>query len=287
MLSAEKERFRTNNGRVGRTREEIRGSFFVSALMADVVKSFAMGRYSVRVGSVLRFLFFILTFFSFFPASAVELPPKEAGSDFIRLFETGVSPNDSKNFYYTGYGEGENCEEQARAEAVQKLTDKITGMQKIINTPDFTPFLFTRFEKKAGLFGSPPRYWGIYRNKKANIQAQRDRIVSLKILAKKVKKKDKDPDEYIADAKIYHIGKNGSVYIGKTPLVNLPVFKKKEKFVLKKEGFYDADGSCQIDKKKNTCVFLMTPVPPRDDSAGCLLMIVLFVLSALFSKKKK
>ena len=236
---------------------------------------------------VLFFYFLILTLLLRVPAQAIELPPQEAGSDFIRLFETGVQPNDNAYYYYTGFGEGEAREKQAYAEAAQKLTDKITGMQKIINTPVFTPFLFNSFEKEAGIFGRPPRYWGIYRNKKANIQKQRDRIVSLKILAKKVKEKEEDADEYIADAKIYYIGKKKTVYIGKTPLVNLPLFKKDEKFVLKKDGFYDAEKTCQITGKKNTCVFRMTLIPQKDDSWGCLLLIVLFILSALSQKKKK
>lgn len=231
------------------------------------------------------FLLFLL-FFSV-PAPAAELPPKKAGSDFVRLFETGVRPNDNAYFYTTGYGEGENREKEAYAEAVGKVTDKITGMQKIVNTPRFKTTLFNHYEEEAGFFGSPPRYWGIYRNQRIKIQEQRDRIVSLKILALKTKEKDKDPDEYIADAKIYYIGPGKTVYVGKTPLVNLPVFKKDETFVLKKEGFIDAEQKCQISQKKNTCLFRMAPVPKQNGSAGCLFTIVLFVLSVLFSKKEK
>ena len=90
------------------------------------------------------------------------MPPKKAGSDFVRLFETGIRSNDNTYYYYTGFGEGENCKAQAKAEAVQKLTDKITGMQKIINTPKFTLFLFRQFEEKVGFLGLPLRYWAIY-----------------------------------------------------------------------------------------------------------------------------
>ena len=241
----------------------------------------------------MSFLFFFLTVFLSFPVHAIELPPKEAGSDFIRFFETGIPPKDGSYFYYTGYGEGENGDKQAYAEAQKKLTDKITGMQKIINTPNFTPFLFNHFEQAAGFFGSPPRYWGIYRNKRSNIQKQRDRIVSLKILAKKIKEKPEDPDEYIADAKVYYINKNKTVYIGKTPVTDLTVFTGNEKFVLKKNGFYDVSKSCQIDKKKNSCLFLMTPVPvhTEDDGYGCLIfiggVIFLFVLFVRSLKKRE
>lgn len=203
----------------------------------------------------MSFLFFLLIIFLPFSVNAIELPPKEAGSDFIRLFETGISPKDSSYFYYTGYGEGENGDKRAYAEAQEKLTDKITGMQKIINTPSFTPFLFKSFEQKPGFFGSPPRYWGIYRNKRANIQKQRDRIVSLKILAKKVKEKDENQDEYIADAKVYYVSKNKTTYIGKTPIVNLTVFTGNEKFVLKKKVFMMFQKAVRLIKRKTVVSF--------------------------------
>lgn len=242
----------------------------------------------------MSFLFFFLTILLPFSTNAIELPPKEAGSDFIRLFETGIPPKDRSHFYYTGFGEGNDAAKQAYAEAQKKLTDKITGMQKIINTPSFTPFLFNHFEQPAGFFGRPPRYWAIYRNKRSNIQKQRDRIVSLKILAKKVKEKAEDPDEYITGAKVYYIGKNKTVFIGKTPITDLTVFTGNEKFVLKKDGFYDASKNCRIDKKKNRCIFMMTPVPVHtDDNSGCGCLILiggvifLFVLFVKSLKKKE
>ena len=227
--------------------------------------------------------FLLAVFFPFFSLQAFELPPKEAGNDFVRLFETGIPPQDNAYFYYTGFGEGPGREKQAYDKAVKKLTDKITGMQKIINTPSFTPFLFKHFEQNAGFFDRPPRYWGIYRNKTANIQKQRDRIVSLKIIAAKVKNSPEDPDEYINGATVYYAGKNKNVRIGKTPVADLTIFTGNETFVLKKDGFLDASETCRINKKKNICVVRMTPVSQSgsgSSSDGCLIFIsvVIFLL---------
>lgn len=250
----------------------------------------------------MRFLFVFLTVWLPFSSHAIELPPEEAGADFIRLFETGVRPNDNAYFYTTGFGKGNNSERKAYIEAARKLTDEITGMQKIINTPSFTPFLFNHFEQKENFFRQS-RYWGIYRNKTTNIQKQRNRIVSLKILAQKVKEKAEDPDEYITDAKVYYYaGEKKTVYVGKTPIIDLTVFTGNEKFFLEKNGYYHSMKTCKIDKKKNVCVFSMTPVPEKrnysyghdffdfDFALGCSIVIGFFIILFLLfvsSLKKK
>ena len=231
-------------------------------------------------------LLFLTVFLAFSPARAQVLPPTAAGEDFVRLFETGLAPYDDDWFYYTGFGEGPYCEQNAYQEAVKKLTDRITGMQDIVNTPEFTPFLFND-HKTEPAYGQP-RYWGIYRNKKINIQKQRDRIVSLKILAKEAKEKPEDPDRYIKDADVFYVSGGKDVFVGKTPVIDLPVFipkpSKKEKFRLKKRGYYDtAATECRIVKKKNSCTFVMDRIP-EPDANGCAVFIGLLLFFLFFTK---
>ena len=231
-------------------------------------------------------LLFLTVFLALSPARASVLPPKAAGEDFRRLFETGLAPYDDDWFYYTGFGEGDRCAQNAYKEAVKTLTDEITGMQRIVNTPQFTPFLFNDY-KTAPEYGKS-RYWGIYRNKKINIEKQRARIVSLKILAKEEKKKPEDPDSYINDAAAFYVSDGKEVSVGKTPVLNLPVFipkpSKKEKFLLKKEGYYTTKATeCAITKKKNVCTIVMTRIP-EPDSRGCATFIGVLILFLFFTK---
>lgn len=253
----------------------------------------------------MRFLFIVLVLFLPCSTHAFVLPPDEAGSDFVRFFKTGLQPHDKSYFYYGGFGEGNDCEKQADAEAVGRLTNKITDGKKIVNTPSFPPEKFAHFRQQSGFFGRPPRYWGIYRSKRSYIQKQRDKIVSLKILAKKNKEYPEQPDEYIAGAAVYYTDGTKIVHIGETPILNLAVFKGEGRFVLKKDGFVDVSKTCRMGKNKNSCIISMKPVPSesitirplkidswfqkqkgtdeQDSSHGCLIFFgIVFGLFVMF-----
>lgn len=227
----------------------------------------------------MRFLFIVLVLFLPCSTHAFVLPPDEAGGDFVRFFKTGLQPHDKSYFYYGGFGEGNDCEKQADAEAVGRLTNKITDGKKIVNTPSFPPEKFAHFRQQSGFFGRPPRYWGIYRSKTVFIQKQRDKIVSVKILAKKIKENPEEPDEYITDVAVYYTNGKKTFRIGKTPVV-APIFMENAKFVLKKEGFLNASKVCKIDKKKSTCVVLMKPIAEERISIPMFSL----AMSSLFQK---
>lgn len=178
----------------------------------------------------MRFLFIVLVLFLPCSTHAFVLPPDEAGGDFVRFFKTGLQPHDKSYFYYGGFGEGNDCEKQADAEAVGRLTNKITDGKKIVNTPSFPLEKFAHFRKQSGFFGRPPRYWGIYRSKTVFIQKQRDKIVSVKILAKKLKKIPKNPTNISQTSPfIIRTGRKLSV-LGRRPLSLLSLWKMQSSF---------------------------------------------------------